>query len=136
MRSHFKAGGGRLEKGKRTIPIYSKKLKPLAHVTNNLTSLPFKPVICTMCPMKKLLILVSFLIYTLSTLVWAKEHFNYHAYTLSNGLQVIILPNTRAPVVYHALWYKVGSADSPAHKTGLAHFLEHMMFKGSAHFPN
>ncbi len=65
----------------------------------------------------------------------AKEHFHYEAYTLENGLQVVILPNARAPVVYHALWYKVGSADSPTDKTGLAHFIEHLMFKGTAKFP-
>lgn len=59
----------------------------------------------------------------------------YHTYTLENGLQVVILPNSRAPVVYHSLWYKVGSADSPANKTGLAHFLEHLMFKGTHRFP-
>ena len=64
----------------------------------------------------------------------AKE-FNYTAYQLENGLQVVIIPNNRAPVVYHSLWYKVGSADSPSHKTGLAHFLEHLMFKGTKQFP-
>jgi zinc protease len=68
--------------------------------------------------------------------VLAKEYFNYHTYTLKNGLQVIIFPNNRAPVVYHSIWYKVGSADSPSNKSGLAHFLEHMMFKGSKRFPN
>lgn len=87
--------------------------------------------------MKKEKILVALLIFTFGfcPALWAKERFNYQAYTLKNGLQVIILANTRAPVVYHSLWYKVGSADSPTHKTGLAHFLEHMMFKGSQQFP-
>ena len=55
--------------------------------------------------------------------------------TLENGLQVIVVPNHRAPVVFHSIWYKVGSADSPYEKTGLAHFLEHLMFKGSKKFP-
>jgi len=66
---------------------------------------------------------------------FGKEKFTYEAYTLENGLQVILIPNNRAPVAYHALWYKVGSADSPMDKTGLAHFLEHLMFKGSLKFP-
>jgi zinc protease len=64
-----------------------------------------------------------------------KENVNYHTYTLENGLQVVIIPNSRAPVVYHSIWYKVGSADSPRNRTGLAHFLEHLMFKGSQKFP-
>src|SRR5437868_11279401 len=67
--------------------------------------------------------------------LFAKEKFEYQHFVLKNGLEVIILPNSRAPVVYHALWYKVGSADSPHHLSGLAHFLEHMMFKGSKNFP-
>ncbi len=75
----------------------------------------------------------------ISSLSWAvfvnAKEFNYHAYQLENGLQVVIIPNTRAPVVYHSIWYKVGSADSPTHKTGLAHFLEHLMFKGTTRFP-
>lgn len=60
---------------------------------------------------------------------------DYQTFTLENGLQVVIIPNTRAPVVYHSIWYKVGSADSPSNKTGLAHFLEHLMFKGTKKFP-
>lgn len=59
----------------------------------------------------------------------------YQHFTLENGLEVMLIPNNRAPVVYHALWYKVGSADSPAQQSGIAHFLEHLMFKGSQKFP-
>lgn len=83
-------------------------------------------------------VLVSFLTFVIScgsSSLFAKEHFNYHHYTLKNGLEVLILPNTRAPVVYHSIWYKAGSADSPHHLSGIAHFLEHMMFKGSKNFP-
>jgi zinc protease len=60
---------------------------------------------------------------------------DFDTITLNNGLLVIVVPNHRAPVVYHAIFYKVGSADSPRDKTGLAHFLEHLMFKGSKKFP-
>jgi zinc protease len=52
-------------------------------------------------------------------------------FTLSNGLQVVIVPNSLAPVVSQMVWYKVGAADEPAGKTGLAHFLEHLMFRGT-----
>ena len=52
-------------------------------------------------------------------------------FTLDNGLQVVVLEDHRAPVVVHMLWYRVGSADEPPGKSGLAHYLEHLMFKGT-----
>jgi len=57
--------------------------------------------------------------------------FNPETFTLDNGMQVVVVTNRRAPVVSHHVWYKVGSADSPLGKSGLAHFLEHLMFKGT-----
>jgi zinc protease len=57
--------------------------------------------------------------------------FNPTATTLNNGLEVIVIENHRAPVVSHMLWYRVGAADDPPGKSGLAHYLEHLMFKGS-----
>ena len=51
--------------------------------------------------------------------------------TLSNGLQVVVIPDRRAPVVTHIVWYKIGGADEPRGKSGIAHFLEHLMFKGT-----
>ena len=56
-------------------------------------------------------------------------------FELSNGLQIIVVPDRRAPVVTHSLWYKVGAADDPAGKSGLAHFLEHLLFKGTSNVP-
>lgn len=56
-------------------------------------------------------------------------------FTLSNGLEVVVIPDHRTPVVTHMIWYKVGSADETAGKSGLAHFLEHLMFKGTARNP-
>ena len=58
--------------------------------------------------------------------------FKPETFTLDNGMQVVVVTNRRAPVVSHHVWYKVGSADSPLGKSGLAHFLEHLMFKGTA----
>jgi zinc protease len=52
-------------------------------------------------------------------------------FTLDNGLQVVVITNRRAPIVTHMVWYKVGAADDPRGKSGLAHFLEHLMFKGT-----
>jgi zinc protease len=57
------------------------------------------------------------------------------SFTLSNGLQVVVIPDRRTPVVTHMIWYKVGSADETSGKSGLAHFLEHLMFKGTARHP-
>ena len=52
-------------------------------------------------------------------------------FTLPNGLEVVVIPDHRAPVVTHMVWYRVGSADETPGKSGLAHFLEHLMFKGT-----
>jgi zinc protease len=54
---------------------------------------------------------------------------------LANGLQVIVIPDHRAPVVTHMVWYRNGSADDPVGKSGIAHFLEHLMFKGTKNHP-
>jgi zinc protease len=56
-------------------------------------------------------------------------------FTLENGLEVVVIPDHRTPVVTHMVWYKVGSADETAGKSGLAHFLEHLMFKGTKKNP-
>jgi zinc protease len=52
-------------------------------------------------------------------------------FTLDNGLQAVVIEDHRAPVATHMLWYKIGSADEPRGKSGIAHFLEHLMFKGT-----
>src|SRR3974390_2247729 len=56
-------------------------------------------------------------------------------FTLANGLELVVVPDHRTPVVTHMVWYKVGSADETPGKSGLAHFLEHLMFKGTAEHP-
>jgi zinc protease len=56
-------------------------------------------------------------------------------FTLANGLEVVVIPDHRAPVVTHMVWYKVGGADETPGKSGLAHFLEHLMFKGTEKNP-
>ena len=57
--------------------------------------------------------------------------FNPETFTLKNGMVVVVIPNHRVPVVTHMVWYKVGSADEPPGKSGTAHLLEHLMFKGT-----
>ncbi len=56
-------------------------------------------------------------------------------FTLSNGLQVVVMPNDRIPLVSHLLIVKAGGADDPQGKSGLAHYLEHLMFTGTKNFP-
>ncbi|MFN3889334.1 MAG: M16 family metallopeptidase [Beijerinckiaceae bacterium] len=52
-------------------------------------------------------------------------------FRLANGMDVVVIPDHRAPVVTHMVWYRNGSADDPPGKSGIAHFLEHLMFKGT-----
>jgi len=52
-------------------------------------------------------------------------------FKLANGMDVVVIPDHRAPVVTHMVWYRVGAADGPANRSGLAHFLEHLMFKST-----
>ena len=57
--------------------------------------------------------------------------FNPETTTLSNGMRVVVIRNNRVPVVTHMVWYGVGSADEGPGESGIAHFLEHLMFKGT-----
>ncbi|MEL6571765.1 MAG: pitrilysin family protein [Pseudomonadota bacterium] len=52
-------------------------------------------------------------------------------FTLDNGMEVVVIEDHRAPVVTHMVWYKTGSADEPEGISGVAHFLEHLMFKAT-----
>jgi zinc protease len=54
-----------------------------------------------------------------------------HEAKLDNGLKIIVIPDTRAPIATHMLWYNVGSSDEQIGKSGIVHFLEHLMFKGT-----
>ena len=61
----------------------------------------------------------------------ARELPRPETFTLRNGLQVVVITDRRAPVVTHMLWYRVGAADEPRGHSGIAHFFEHLMFKGT-----
>ena len=58
------------------------------------------------------------------------------SFKLKNGMEVVVIPDHRAPVVTHMVWYKVGAADEPQGKAGIAHLLEHLMFKGTPKYPD
>lgn len=62
--------------------------------------------------------------------------FNPVTRTLPNGLEVVVVENHRAPVVLQMLWYHTGAADEPEDGAGLAHYIEHMMFKGTIAHPD
>jgi zinc protease len=81
--------------------------------------------------------LLSLLLLALPAAAWgaAERQFNAETFTLANGLQVVVIENHRAHIVTQMIWYKVGSADEHRGKTGLAHFLEHLMFKGTKETP-
>ena len=57
-------------------------------------------------------------------------------FTLENGLRGVVIEDHRAPVATHMVWYRVGAADEPRGDSGIAHFLEHLMFKGTDNIPS
>ncbi|WP_407528695.1 M16 family metallopeptidase [Methylobacterium oryzisoli] len=57
------------------------------------------------------------------------------SFVLDNGLDVVVIPDHRTPVATHMIWYRNGSADDPLGQSGIAHFLEHLMFKGTETHP-
>ena len=73
----------------------------------------------------------SFFAIFLYAISGAAETGNISTFELGNGLQGVVIEDHRAPVVTNMVWYRVGSADEPAGYTGVAHFLEHLMFKGT-----
>jgi len=60
----------------------------------------------------------------------------YQKFELANGLKVYVIDDHKAPTAYEVLWFKVGSKEEVANRTGFAHLFEHLMFKGSAHLPD
>ena len=71
---------------------------------------------------------IAFLLFTISPAFAVGE---VTTYTLDNGMQVVVLEDHRAPIVTHMVWYRVGSADEMPGKSGIAHYLEHLLFKGT-----
>lgn len=53
------------------------------------------------------------------------------SFSLDNGMDIVVIEDHRAPVVVHMVWYRAGAADEPPGKSGIAHFLEHLLFKGT-----
>ena len=71
----------------------------------------------------------AFALTTLASAAYAQAR--PETFTLRNGMQVVVITDRRAPVVTHQVWYRVGAADEPRGRSGIAHFLEHLLFKGT-----
>lgn len=67
---------------------------------------------------------------------WAIAEQPVTSFTLDNGMEVVVVEDNRAPVVKHMVWYRVGAADEPRGISGIAHFFEHLMFKGTDEIPD
>ncbi|MEM7242742.1 MAG: pitrilysin family protein [Pseudomonadota bacterium] len=74
-------------------------------------------------------LLVIFIFSFLKLPAWALGEVSTH--TLENGLEIVVIEDHRAPIVTHMVWYRVGAADEPPGKSGIAHYLEHLLFKGT-----
>ncbi|MBB1492106.1 MULTISPECIES: pitrilysin family protein [unclassified Paracoccus (in: a-proteobacteria)] len=74
---------------------------------------------------------LAFLLATAATPALAEMPPGISHFTLDNGLEAVVIEDHRAPVVVQMLWYRIGSADEQRGKSGLAHYLEHLMFKGT-----
>src|SRR5215467_10125317 len=61
----------------------------------------------------------------------AKAEPTVSTFNLANGMQVVVIPDHRVPVATHMVWYRAGAADDPWGTSGIAHFLEHLMFKST-----
>lgn len=79
--------------------------------------------------------LLALLLLAVVALPAAAKQFEAESFTLANGLDVVVIPNHRAAVVTQMIWYKAGAADEPRGKSGIAHFLEHLMFRGTKETP-
>ncbi|WP_164660819.1 pitrilysin family protein [Tropicibacter sp. Alg240-R139] len=68
-----------------------------------------------------------------ATPLWAEQEQREEVttFTLDNGMDVVVIEDHRAPVVQHMVWYRAGSADEPIGSSGVAHFLEHLLFKAT-----
>lgn len=78
------------------------------------------------------ILILSFL---LTARTEAADDFGAQSFVLDNGLEVVVIEDHRAPIVTHMVWYRIGSVDEFRGKSGLAHYLEHLMFKGTDKIP-
>ncbi len=83
--------------------------------------------------MRFVLLIILSLYYSVS---FSDEKDTLHSFELKNGMEVVVIENKRAPVIAQMIWYNFGSGIEKTGKSGLAHFMEHLMFKGTRKFPD
>ncbi|MCB1546266.1 MAG: insulinase family protein [Hyphomicrobiaceae bacterium] len=88
------------------------------------------PMLARVRPATLLTALIIMLVTGFATLAADSQTRATH-FKLGNGMEVVVVPDHRAPVVTHMVWYRVGAADEPPGRSGIAHFLEHLMFKST-----
>ncbi|PIR39004.1 MAG: peptidase M16 [Alphaproteobacteria bacterium CG11_big_fil_rev_8_21_14_0_20_39_49] len=84
--------------------------------------------------MKKIFSFIIIILLGFYPKVSIAKSFGAKGFTLDNGMQVVVIPNTKVSAVSHMVWYKIGAVDEPLGKSGIAHFLEHLMFKGTTRY--
>ena len=82
----------------------------------------------------RLVLLIILSLYFSSS--FSNEQASPYSFILKNGMEVVVIENNRAPVVAQMIWYNFGSGIEETGKSGLAHFMEHLMFKGTRKFPD
>ena len=86
--------------------------------------------------MRRLLLVLLFALVGPSRFAEAEPKISYEKFELPNGMKLYVIEDHKAPTIYEVMWFKVGSKDEVAKRTGFAHLFEHLMFKGSAHLPD
>ena len=81
---------------------------------------------------KPLLSCLSIILASISTTALSEQDIT--SFSLDNGLHVVVIEDHRAPAAIQMIWYKVGAADEPAGRSGVAHFVEHLMFRGTEQY--
>lgn len=81
--------------------------------------------------LKSMFLMAFCLLLPAAALAQDASTFHSESFTLENGMEVVVIPNHRAPILTHMVWYKVGAADEPPGLSGMAHYLEHLLFKGT-----
>jgi zinc protease len=82
-------------------------------------------------PLLKLFLAINIMLAFTHDALQARSGPRATEFKLANGMQIVVVPDHRAPVVTHMVWYRVGAADEPPGVSGIAHFLEHLMFKST-----
>ena len=77
-----------------------------------------------------------YFIFILSVIVPLEAFGNVTSFSLENGMRVVVVEDHRAPVVTHMVWYRAGASDENSGKSGIAHLLEHLLFKETENVEN